>query len=333
MSCQFGFYAAHEQYDPVELLDFAVKAERNKFDTVWSSDHFHPWSHTDAKSGFAWMWLAAAAERTRKVSLGSVTAPLLRYHPAIVAQAFSTLNFMYPNRVFLCLATGEAMNEMPLGFPWPSFRERLDRLEESIAIINKLWADGFADFEGKYYQLRRAHLYTKPKTKIPIYVAANGPSTAYVSGKYASGLLTSGRVFEEKFKSELLPALEKGARESNRSTNDIKKIIHIVTSYDEDFDKAVEGCRFWNPTMVSGIFNAEIYDPREIEKRAQAIKKEDIIKARFIVTTEEDAIKKIEQYVRAGVTEVEFLSTSPDQNKFLEFFGKKVFPYFLDLKE
>ncbi len=328
----FGFYAAHEQYDPNELLDFAVKAEKYGFDTIWSSDHFHPWTHTNAKSGFAWIWLALAAERTGRVLLGSVTPPLSRYHPGIVAQAITTLNFIYPGRIFLCLATGESMNEAPLGLRWPPYRERLARLEEAIIIIKKLLKEDFVDFEGKYYRLRKANLYTKPKTKIPLYMAANGPSTAYVVGKHADGLLTSGRVFEEKYKSEILPALTKGAKDADRNPEEIRKIVHIITSYDEDFDRAVEGCKFWNPTLLPEIFKAEVYDPRELEEKAQSIKREDIIKRRFIVTSEEEANRKIELYLKFGVSEVEFLSTSPNQNKFIEFFGKKVFPYFRDLE-
>jgi coenzyme F420-dependent glucose-6-phosphate dehydrogenase len=332
MICKFGFYAAHEQYNPNELLNFAIKAEKYGFNTIWSSDHFHPWAHTNANSGFAWVWLASVAERTKRVSIGSVTPPLLRYHPGIVAQAFATLDFLHPGRIFLCLATGESMNESPLGLKWPRYKERLARLEEAIIIIKKLWKEDFVDFEGKYYRLRKANLYTKPKTNIPLYVAANGPSTAYVAGKYANGLLTSGRVFEEKFESEILPALNKGAKNACRNPEEIKKIVHIITSYDEDFDKAVESCKFWNATMVPGIFDAEVYDPREIEEKAKIIKREDIIKRRFIVTSEEEAIRKIEFSLKSGVSEIEFLSTSPDQNKFIEFFGKKVFPYFKNLE-
>lgn len=328
MTCRFGFYAAHEQYDPSSLLDFAVNAERNGFDAIWSSDHFHPWSHTDANSGFAWVWLSVAAERTKRISVGSVTPSLLRYHPAVVAQAFATLDYMFPGRIFLCSATGESMNESPLGLRWPPYKERLGRLEESLRIIRMLWKDSFVDFDGRYYRLQKANLYTKPKTRMPLYVAANGPSGAYVAGRYADGLLTSGRTFEERFKDALLPAIEKGARDADRSPDEIEKMVHIVTSYDEDFDKAVEGCRFWNATMVPGIFNAEVYDPREIEKMAESIEREQVIQRRFIVTSEEEAIRKIERYLKLGITEVEFLSTSPDQNKFIEFFGRKVLPYF-----
>ncbi|MBS7654058.1 MAG: TIGR03557 family F420-dependent LLM class oxidoreductase [Candidatus Bathyarchaeia archaeon] len=332
MNCTFGFYAAQEQYDPNELLHFTIKAEKLGFDTIWTSDHFHPWAHTNAKSSFAWVWLAAAAERTKKVSLGSVTAPLLRYHPGVVAQAFATLDFMHPGRIFLCLGTGESMNEAPLGLRWPPYKERLNRLEESIIIIRRLWKESFVDFDGKHYCLRKANLYTKPKSKIPLYVAANGSSAAYIAGKYADGLLTSGRVFDEKFSSEIFPALVKGAKDAGRNPEGIKKIVHIITSYDEDFERAVEGCKFWNATMIPGIFEAEVYDPRDLELKAKSIGREDIVKRRFIITSEEEAIKKIELYLKFGVNEVEFLSTSPDQNKFIEFFGKKVFPYFRDQK-
>lgn len=328
MTCRFGFYAAHEQYDPNTLLDFAVRAEKKGFDTVWSSDHFHPWSHTGANSGFAWVWLSVAAERTKNILVGSVTPTLLRYHPAVVAQAFATLDFMFPGRIFLCSATGESMNESPLGLKWPPYRERLGRLEESLRIIRALWEDSFVDFEGEYYRLQRANLYTKPRTKIPLYVAANGPSGAHLAGRYADGLLTSGRTFEERFTDALLPAIEKGARDADRDPDEIEKMVHIVTSYDEDFDRAVDGCKFWNATMVPGIFNAEVYDPREIEKMAESVEREQVVKRRFIVTMEEEAIRKIESYLKLGITEVEFLSTSPDQNKFIEFFGEKVFPYF-----
>jgi len=239
---------------------------------------------------------------------------------------------MYPDRIFLSLATGEAMNESPLGLRWPPYKERLARLVESIKIIRMLWKDNFLDFNGEFYRLRKANLYTKPKTRIPLYVAANGPSGAYIAGRYADGLLTSGRTIENNFERELLPAIKKGARDANRNPDALEKIVHIITSYDEDFERAVEGCRFWNATMVPGIFNADIYDPRETEKMAQSIGREEIIKKRFIVTSEEEAIEKIEGYLKLGVTEVEFLSTSPDQNKFIEFFGEKVLPFFRGLE-
>ena len=95
--------------------------------------------HINAHSTFAWTWLASAAERTSIVKLGTlVTALILRYHPAIVVQAFASLAYIYPKRIFLELGAGEPINEISLGYEWPSPRERVERLEEAIRIIKLL---------------------------------------------------------------------------------------------------------------------------------------------------------------------------------------------------
>ena len=87
--------------------------------------------------------MAAAAEHTKNMQfITGVTAAVYRYNPAIIAQAFASLDVLYPGRIGLGVGTGEAMNEVPLGFDWPSADIRLARTTESIQIINKLWKKG-----------------------------------------------------------------------------------------------------------------------------------------------------------------------------------------------
>src|SRR5208337_663119 len=94
---------------------------------------------TNAKGSHAWIWMAAALEQISGIPFGtSVTAPLFRYHPAIVAQAFATMRTIYGPRVILGIGTGEAMNEVPLGFRWPSTSERRERLAEAVTLMQKL---------------------------------------------------------------------------------------------------------------------------------------------------------------------------------------------------
>ena len=82
------------------LLEYAVLAEQAGFDSISASDHFHPWSEI-GQACFVWTWLGAAAAKTRKIALGTgVTCPILRYHPAIVAQAAATLASLAPGRSF-----------------------------------------------------------------------------------------------------------------------------------------------------------------------------------------------------------------------------------------
>ncbi len=81
---RLGYKASAEQFGPRELLDFAIAAEENGFESVFVSDHFQPWRHSDGHAPFAIAWLAATGERTKRLVLGtSVATPTFRYHPAM----------------------------------------------------------------------------------------------------------------------------------------------------------------------------------------------------------------------------------------------------------
>jgi len=303
----------------------AALADKYGFETLWTSDHFHPWAHTGAAGGFAWIWMASAAERTTKMRIGtSVTAPILRYHPAIVAQAFATLAVMYPNRIFLGLGAGEALNESPLGYAWPSPKERVEMLEEAIIVIRKLWNDGFVTFDGKHYTLKKAKLYTKPDRPVKIYVAAGGPRMAELAGRHADGLLLGPDLQQAK---ELFQAMENGAKKAGRNSASLERIVEILVSYDEDYETALKGCRFWTGPMLPIFFKYDISDPREIEACGTLIGDEAIARKWIVGTTAEEHIKRTKEYARAGFNHLYFVSSSPDETKFIQFYGQKVLPH------
>src|SRR5436309_15666665 len=125
----------HEQYHPRELVKQAVAGEQAGFDGIACSDHFQPWWEP-GHSGQAWMWLGAAAQATERVPVGpAVTVALHRYHPALVAQGFGTLEVMYPGRVFVGIGSGESLNESPVGYDWPDAAGQLAALEEAPQLI------------------------------------------------------------------------------------------------------------------------------------------------------------------------------------------------------
>jgi len=322
-----GYYSDITQRTPSEGIDYAVLAEKEGFDSVWTGDHFHPWVHTDAKCGFAWVWLGALGQRTSRVMMGTgLTAPIIRYHPAIVAQAYATLGDMYPGRPFIAVGTGEAMNELPLGLKWPPFKERKERLEESVKIMRLLWTKEFVNFRGKYYRLHGANLYTKPKKPIPLYIAANGPTVAEMAGKYADGFLTLPFP-DSQYKNVLFPALNKGAKAEGRDPDKIEKLMELQMSYDEDYDKAIQSARWWAPTVMPIFFKAPISDPREIEAHGKLVSDEGLLTGWFISSSLEDHVKNVERYIKLGFTNIHLQSSSPDESKFIRAFGKKVLPY------
>jgi coenzyme F420-dependent glucose-6-phosphate dehydrogenase len=290
------------------------------------SDHFHPWFHTQAASCFAWSWISAAAATIPDVKLGPlVSAAIGRYNPALIAQAFATMDEMYPGRFFIGLGTGEAMNEIPLGVPWPEFNERLQRLKETVEIVKALWSTEFVDYHGRYYSLKGANLYTKPRTKIPIYMAASGPKSAALVGSHADGYATVDHLLP-KFK-EIWYRIESSARKAGRNPRVIRKNIELFVSYDKDYGKALSSARRWKPVLIPDILNQPIYDPRQLESRGSRIDDSEIQKTWLIATDPEQLTKKAESVISLGFDELQFHSSSPSEEEFMHVCGQEVLPY------
>ena len=193
---KIGYKASAEQFGPRELLEFSWLAEDLGFDSVFVSDHFQPWKHSDGHAPFAFAWLGALGARTSRIVLGtSVLTPTFRYHPSIVAQAFATLGTMFPGRVILGVGTGESLNEVPAtGMQWPEAKERFARLREALGLIRKLWTEDRVTFEGEFYRTVNATIYDRPRDPVPIYVAGAGPMISKYAGRTSEGFIcTSGK--------------------------------------------------------------------------------------------------------------------------------------------
>src|SRR5215470_16426719 len=189
---KFAWLCSHESYQPEDLVEQAVAAERAGFDVVLGSDHFHPWVDDISAAGFVWSWLGAVAQATGHVQLGtSVTCPLFHYHPALVAQMAATTDRLSGGRLLLGVGTGEALNERPMGYPFPGYGERQARMQESLEIMHRLLAGEKVTFHGEHYTTETARLYSPPKGRLPILMAAGGPKSAQFAGTHADGLITS----------------------------------------------------------------------------------------------------------------------------------------------
>ena len=322
MPVRFGYHADDEMYQPSRLLDFAKLAEAQGFDFICIDDHFHPWFHRDGHAGHAWIWLSAAGARTSRVELGTgVTTCIHRYNPAIVAQAFATLGELYPGRIFLAIGTGEAMNEMPMANPdqtWPPHEERLEMTVEAVTIIKALWEGDFVDYDGKYFRLSQARLYTKPRGKIPLYFAASGPKAVKVAGRLGDGLLTNS---DEERLPKLVRLFEEAVRESGRNPEDLPRMIEVSASYDEDYNKALASTSRWLPVPNGN----DIPDPRELDRLRVGV--DPRVLAGNVYTDMDSLIEKIERIIAYGFTEVEIGSSSPDEEKFITEFAKHALPY------
>jgi coenzyme F420-dependent glucose-6-phosphate dehydrogenase len=324
---KIGYKASAEQFGPRELLEFSVLAEEVGFDSVFVSDHFQPWKHTDGHAPNSLAWLGALGASTKRVVIGtSVATPTFRYQPSIVAQAFGTLGSMFPGRVVLGVGTGESLNEVPSsGITWPGAKERRDRLREAIRLINTLWTQDRVTFEGQFYKTIDATIYDKPKDKVPIWVAASGPLAAQMAGQIAEGfIVTSGK--KPELYTELTGKVSEGLARAGREHASLEKMIEVKVSFDTDAQHAKQLTRHWAALALSPEEKMGVEDPIEMEKRADALPL-DRAASRWIVSSDPDEqVERIRPYVELGFTHLVFHAPGPDQARFLKLYAEQVVP-------
>ncbi len=115
--------------------------------------------------------------------------------PGVVAQAFMSLEELYPGRVFLGAGSGEAVNETPLGLDWPSYEEQRRRLETGLEAITRLW-DGETVTDGRgLVQARRGEALDARRRSRPqaLRVGRSARARAELAGRYGDGLWTLRR--------------------------------------------------------------------------------------------------------------------------------------------
>jgi TAT-translocated FGD2 family F420-dependent dehydrogenase len=316
-----GFMLAHEQFTVPQLIDIGVSAEQAGFDLLATSDHFQPWQANQGHSGEAWATLGALSQRTQRVWMGTtVTCPTFRYNPAMVAEAFATLDSLAPGRIFLGIGSGEALNEQAAVGLWPKWPERSERLIEATDIIRQMWVGKQIGHQGKYYNVN-AKLYDPPEKTIPLLMAANGPKAMRRAGQYADGLITDPKTWKEH-KSEF----EMGAKSAGKDASRMPVLVeqYVVVGGKKDAEAAAELWRF-GPNAFKSYYN--IRDPKEIQRRADSeIPLEKVYGDWPVGTDPQVHIKKITDLFTSGATIVNIHSGQAEQKRVIDFYGKEVLP-------
>jgi coenzyme F420-dependent glucose-6-phosphate dehydrogenase len=323
---RLGWKAGPEQYPPNELLDYALTAEAAGFDSLEASDHFHPWSEA-GQACFVWTWLGAVAARTSTIRIGTgVTCPILRYNPAIIAQAAATVACMAPGRAFLAVGTGEALNEYSTTGLWPEYDERQDMLEEAVSLIRELWSGNPISHEGAYYETKKARLYTRPDQPIPLYISSMVPGSATFAGLHGDGVITVGGQKPELYK-QIIKNFSEGAERSGKDPSTLPKMIELNVAYTDDEDAAVEAMKtYWAGTFIPALFDQNIYTPAMSQMNGEVVGPDTIKQKVCISGKAEDHVAFAQQYIDLGFTELYFHSAGPDQKGFLERYGRDVLP-------
>lgn len=311
-----GYALSSEEHEPNALVAHARLAEQSGFQFLLVSDHFHPWVPQQGHSSFVWSVLGAIAHATERIPVGTgVTCPIMRFHPALVAQAAATAAAMMPGRFFLGLGTGEYLNEHIFGDVWPRIEVRQEMLAEAVDIIRELWKGEEYSYQGTYFTVRDARIYTLPEKLPRIYLAASGPESAELAAEISDGLIstTSG--------SEVVKAFRKaGGGEKPR-------FGMVKVCWAESVEEAEKTVKHWWPTSgVSGPLHSDLPTPRHFDDVVEAMGDPRIPDDTVLGPDPAAYLEAIQTQYENGFDHVYLHQIGPDQKGFFKFFTDELLP-------
>jgi coenzyme F420-dependent glucose-6-phosphate dehydrogenase len=313
------FYGAgHEQFAPADLLRHARLAADAGFDGICCSDHFQPWWEP-GESGHAWPWLGAVGASTERVQLGTAVTPAVkRYHPALVAQAFATLEALFPGRVFLGVGSGESLNESPFGYDWPDRATQLELLDEALGMIRRLWAGETIATGTKHFQTKDAKLHSRPETPPPLYVSAFYKGAAQVAAEHADGLWTLG---DPESAPEVIDTYR-----SDGGKGEI--VLQALVSWAATDDEALEGARHWKGAQPDEYYVDDWHDPAAMYAHAEETISDDEYREQAIISADPARhVEKLQELRELGATTIAVMNCSgADPEGAIRVYGEHVLP-------
>ena len=310
-----GYSLSSEEHAPLDLVRNARRAEEAGFGFALISDHFHPWVDRQGQSPFVWSVIGGIALTTSSLRLGTgVTCPTIRIHPAIIAQAAATTATMMPGRFFLGLGTGENLNEHILGDRWPSADERRERLREAVTVMRGLWEGDLYSFEGKFYRVDNARIYTLPSGDVEIAIAAGGPETAELAAELDAALISTAPEAE---------LVERYVKAGGKRPRYGQLTVCWAESENEARATALE---WWPNAGLQGPLAQELPLPSHFEEAGAMVTEEDIADSVVCGPDTGAHLEAIGAFADAGFDHVYVHQVGPDQSGFLEFYASEVVP-------
>ena len=321
-----GYAAMLEQFGPLEVVDYSVKAEAAGFSGVMAADHFQPWVPQQGNAAFVWNVMTAIGERTKGDVGPGVTCPSFRMHPAIVAQASATMAAMYPGRFWLGLGSGEALNEHILGGYWPETPERIARMLEAVEIIRKLFnsRDKDVKHDGRFYKLESTRLWTMPDQPPPIYIATAGPVTAKRTGQLAEGIITVGAP-EQKIEM-IFEKCREGCVEAGKDPDTFRRILQLHLSWASTDEEAMKNAMVEWPNGGMKFPKQDIRNPADFEQMAKLVRPEDFEGRMLISSDLEKHRAEIQKFIDLGFDQIYLHNVGRNQEEWIDAFGREVLP-------
>ncbi len=315
---RFGYTLMTEQAGPKDLVRYAVAAEARGFDFEVSSDHYSPWLTSQGHAPYAWTVLGAVAQATSTVELATyVTCPIIRYHPAVVAQKAATMQLLSDGRFILGLGSGENLNEHVVGAGWPPADIRQEMLVEALHIIRELFdGEGYTNYRGEHFDVESAKLWDLPEKRVPIGIAVSGHQSGAIAGELGDALIAT------EPKPELVEYFDAAGGAGK------PRIGQMPISFDPDRGAAV--------TRAHSLFrwfglgwkvNAELPGPPAFDAASSFVREDDVAGSIPCGDDVDAVLEAAQAYADAGYTHLALLQIGGDQQiPYLEWTERALMP-------
>ena len=314
MTMTMGYFLSCEEYTAAQLVEQARAAEDAGFQALWISDHFHPWNDEQGQSPFVWSVIGAISQVTELPVTTAVTCPMVRTHPAIVAQAAATSALMLRGGFILGVGTGEALNEHILGDPWPSVDVRLEMLEEAVALMRRLWEGDFVTQAGPHYRVDNARIYSLPDEPPEVYVSGFGPKATDVAARIGDGYISTSP------DADLVRRFKDGS--GGKPAQAGAKVAYAPT-VDEGVGHAH---RLWSNSGLPGELAQVLPSPRHFEQASQLVTEESTRESVVAGPDPQAHLDQVESYREAGYDELYVANMGPHYRDMIDFYGKEILP-------
>jgi G6PDH family F420-dependent oxidoreductase len=312
---KLGYKLMSEEHGPADLVRNAKRAENGGFEFAAISDHFFPWIEEQGHASFAWSVLGAIANATRRIGLmTAVTCPIMRYHPAIIAQGTATMALLSNNRFSLGLGAGERLNEHVVGAGWPGRVERHERLVEAIDIIQGLLAGTMTNYRGQHFRLDHARLFDRPERKPDMIIAAGGVKAARLAGKLGNGLIAT------EARADLVEAYAAAGGVGPRYA----EVAMCYAEREEEARKIAHHYFRWS--LTGWPVMAELPDTEGFAAASKHLTPETVAQQISCGPSPEHHFQAIDRYVKAGYDHIILTQVGPHQDAFLDFFERQLAP-------
>ena len=295
---RFGIQTPQQNGSWQEMVALWREVDSLGFDSAWVFDHFLPiFSDPAGPCLEGWTTLSALAMVTRTVRLGVLVTGNTYRHPVVLAKMATTLDIISQGRLILGLGAGWfELEHTTYGIPFPRVSERLQRLDEALTVITRLWTEERVTFAGRYYQLNDALLNPRPlqQPRPPLLIGASGEKIALdIVARHADmwNSFGSPEVFQRK-----IAVLAEHCHKVGRDPDAIEKSVLLQMTLTDDPEAKRRALEDESWGMLAG-------SPAEI-------------------------CQQIERYIAVGVTHLMISLSAPYDYAALRRFATEVVPAF-----